>query len=315
MKTLLLISLIFLSAEIVSAQGASDYCPGDIGDYWVQHTDTTGGGYQPTTFRKDIEDIDLVLGEEYFRMGQRLKRDDNSDSSKWYCWLREDSSGIVLGASGGTSIVDSATIFDPPLPVLPNEIVNLGYTWEFDWPGMGGPVGDSHYDCLVESISETVDVPAGTFYDCIMIWTVITNTSGDTIETSHHYYAQGVGEVLNIGWNLWWADYELELIEYSVTSVEEDKTTEMPTRFDLQPNYPNPFNSVTTIDYHLPISNQVSIKVYNIAGQEVATLIDEFKQQGKYSVQWDAAGTSSGIYLYKIVAGDYSKVKKCIVLK
>ena len=200
MKTLLFISLaVVTGAQIVSAQGASDYYPLHVGDYWVQHTDTIFGEYQPTTFRKDIEAIDLILGEEYLRMRQQLIEDDGSHyHSPWYTWLRIDSSGVLMGAFGDTSIVDSSTIYDPPILWLPNEIVNLGYSWESDAPEFGW-----NYSFTVESISESVQVPAGTFDDCIKIKLIGTNTSGDTTQWNHFYYAEDVGEVLNIGWSEW----------------------------------------------------------------------------------------------------------------
>ena len=147
-------SYVFLAQVLVTmsnlafSQGASDYYfPLQVGNYWVQHTDTISGGFQATTFRIDIEAIDLIGGKEYFRMAQKLTADDGSWEGSWYAWPQEDSTGIVIGAFGDTSIVDSATIFDPPGLFIPNEMVNLGYTWEFDAPEMGG-----HFSFKVESI-------------------------------------------------------------------------------------------------------------------------------------------------------------------
>jgi len=116
MKKLILMLIIpFLIPDQIFAQLASDYYPLHVEDYWIQHTDSVSGEYQPTTFRKDIEAIDLILGEEYFRMRQTLTADDGSSEETWYAWLRIDSSGVLMGAIGDTSIVDSATIFDTPL--------------------------------------------------------------------------------------------------------------------------------------------------------------------------------------------------------
>jgi len=89
----------------------------------------------------------------------------------------------------------------------------------------------------------------------------------------------------------------------------------IPDEFILNQNYPNPFNPFTTIQYQLPYSTKVNISIYNIMGQLVETLVDEYKEAGYYSVFWNAIHVSSGMYFYKIVAGDFSDVKKCVILK
>ena len=324
--------LIALMAESVIAQTISDYFPLHVGDYAIQHTEYVDGVLQPTTFRMDIEAIDQIAGENYYRWKQTRRVDDGSDESTWYSWIRQDVSGGVMGAFGydpffeeiiiptATITVDgdpgdwtgidplvsdpqgddspdytgddiralyaaqdaehlylrmdlwenvntnfqneqppndgfyllfvssnadfeymfmgitydsvesawrlgnneslpqglggfeyvgvagsvielkipfamigtpttyseivgniitaaveefgtldevrksTTSIFDPPLPWVPNEMVNAGYTWEFDAPAMGG-----YYSFLVESTSETVEVPAGVFDNCIRV--------------------------------------------------------------------------------------------------------------------------------------------------
>ncbi|MCX6152449.1 MAG: T9SS type A sorting domain-containing protein [Ignavibacteriales bacterium] len=89
----------------------------------------------------------------------------------------------------------------------------------------------------------------------------------------------------------------------------------LPEYFYLSQNYPNPFNPVTTIKYSLPIQKQVSIKVFDVLGREVKTLIDDLKLPGNYEVIFNATGLSSGIYFYRIDAGEFSKTKKMLVLK
>jgi len=90
-------------------------------------------------------------------------------------------------------------------------------------------------------------------------------------------------------------------------------------KFELDQNYPNPFNPSTTISYQLPMSSKITLKVYNIVGDEVATLVNEEKSAGSYRVNFDASsysgGLSSGIYFYKLQAGPYSGTKEMILLK
>ncbi len=94
----------------------------------------------------------------------------------------------------------------------------------------------------------------------------------------------------------------------------------IPTKYSLQQNYPNPFNPSTTIRYAIPDDGLVTLKVYNIAGQEVATLVNEQKKAGKYEIVFDAksalgSSLASGVYLYRVKAGNFSEAKKMVLLK
>jgi hypothetical protein len=100
-----------------------------------------------------------------------------------------------------------------------------------------------------------------------------------------------------------------------ITGVKDEKKF-LPICFSLQQNYPNPFNPTTTIQYAIPKPEHVSLKVYNILGKEVAELVNENKQAGNYSVLFSAnSGYSSGVYFYRITAGEYSETKKLVLLK
>jgi hypothetical protein len=88
-----------------------------------------------------------------------------------------------------------------------------------------------------------------------------------------------------------------------------------PQNCSLKQNYPNPFNPVTIISYQLPMNNHVSLKVYDALGREVSTLINERKDAGNYSVQFNAVNLPSGIYFYRLQAGKYIEVKKMLLLR
>ena len=88
-----------------------------------------------------------------------------------------------------------------------------------------------------------------------------------------------------------------------------------PNKFELCQNYPNPFNPTTKIKYHIYKESRVEIKVYNILGSEVMTLINENKEPGTYEVELNAGNLSSGTYIYRIIAGDFVDAKKMILLK
>ena len=89
----------------------------------------------------------------------------------------------------------------------------------------------------------------------------------------------------------------------------------IPAEFALLQNYPNPFNPSTTISYNLPKQAMVEISVFNALGERVATLVNELKEAGRYNVELNAAGYSSGIYFYQIKANDFVSVKKMILMK
>jgi hypothetical protein len=89
----------------------------------------------------------------------------------------------------------------------------------------------------------------------------------------------------------------------------------VPDQFKLYQNYPNPFNPSTTIEFELPQTELVRLKIYNILGEEIETLISERLIAGKYKYKWDAGSLSSGVYLYKIQAGDYVEAKRMVLLR
>lgn len=85
--------------------------------------------------------------------------------------------------------------------------------------------------------------------------------------------------------------------------------------YSLSQNHPNPFNPLTNISYSLPVSGDVTLIIYNILGEEVSRLVNGFRQAGEYQTQWNASNVSSGIYFYRLRAGDYAETKKMVLLK
>ena len=98
-----------------------------------------------------------------------------------------------------------------------------------------------------------------------------------------------------------------------VTSVTEGQV--IPGEFRLEQNYPNPFNPSTTIKYELPKSSMVRLTVYDMLGREVASLMNETRGAGVYEVKFDASNLSSGVYLYKLQAGDLVQTRKLLLVR
>ncbi|MBM2841985.1 MAG: hypothetical protein HW412_2513, partial [Bacteroidetes bacterium] len=97
---------------------------------------------------------------------------------------------------------------------------------------------------------------------------------------------------------------------------------ELPAGFSLSQNYPNPFNPSTTIQFSLPRSDHVSLKVFNVLGEEIAVLVDEEQVAGNHSVNWDArlpggqaSSLASGVYFYRLTVSDLVETKKLMLLK
>jgi len=99
-----------------------------------------------------------------------------------------------------------------------------------------------------------------------------------------------------------------------ITNVENIQNN-LPSKFVLEQNYPNPFNPTTTVKYSIPNSGNVTLKVYDVLGNEVATLVNEERPAGVYEVEFDASRLSSGIYFYKLLSGVFISTKKMILIK
>lgn len=104
----------------------------------------------------------------------------------------------------------------------------------------------------------------------------------------------------------------VEILIGETVSVNNES---IPTSFVLEQNYPNPFNPETFINFHLPITSNVQLKVYDILGNEIATLVNEIKQPGFYNVKFNAEKLPSGVYIYKLQAGKYLAIKKMMLIK
>ncbi len=108
---------------------------------------------------------------------------------------------------------------------------------------------------------------------------------------------------------------ELEILTMPNTSNKPGNATEIPVGFNLCQNYPNPFNPITNIQYYIPENCHVKINIYNLAGNKVETLIEGKYKAGEYNVQWNGAKFPSGIYFYRINAGNFNMVKRMLLIK
>ncbi len=107
----------------------------------------------------------------------------------------------------------------------------------------------------------------------------------------------------------------LDFVDGLLTSIGNTSTTSIPEVFSLSQNYPNPFNPSTRISFSIPQQSNVTLKIYDVLGKEVMTLVNEVKSPGSYEVEFNAANLASGAYFYKIQAGKFNDIKRMVLIK
>jgi Secretion system C-terminal sorting domain len=300
--------LIFTGGIIFAQTGSDYYLPLSVGNQLILHTEPTQNWSQRTSIFS-IEGTDIIEGRECFRQIGTEISDLTSEIDTFHIfWLREDSVGNVIMTAvsiDGSENPDSAVVVN--FNYFPNEYLTLGYSRTLSF-------GDIEVDSVV-SVSETVVTHAGTFNNCIVILETQTDNQGNLIHTDYSYYAYGMGKVKNVRTFPPTDAHTDLLISYNVTGLNDEISSYTPDDFLLSQNYPNPFNPSTKISWQSPVGSWQTLKIYDVLGKEIVTLIDEFKSAGKYEVDFDASGLPSGVYLYRMTAGSFTETKKIILVK
>jgi len=165
---------------------------------------------------------------------------------------------------------------------------------------------------VVDGLLAELGVADGESVD--VLWSVRASDGENTILKSNFLDGSEGGTTRAPGVSLFEAAYnELTLTRGEVTSNEE--FAEGPRTFELQQNFPNPFNPTTQINYAVPQQSEVKIEVYNVLGRRVATLVDREMAPGNYTVNFDASSLSSGMYFYRLQAGSTLLTKKMTLIK
>jgi photosystem II stability/assembly factor-like uncharacterized protein len=138
-------------------------------------------------------------------------------------------------------------------------------------------------------------------------------TAVDEGLTAFYYMSLGVNEPYLFAGTMGLSVWRRPLSEM-ITDVE-DESSKIPTKFLLSQNYPNPFNPSTKIIWQSPLGSWQALKVYDVLGNEVVKLVDEYKPAGHYEVDWYASSLSSGVYFYQLKTENYSETKKMILMR
>ncbi len=260
-------------------------------------------------------------------------------------WPAAGSSANLSLSDGADTVVfriDSDTDIDgQPEPTWPSDVIGIGSQFDNSVPYDGGyQIFPRYYatDFLpagtlvpVELTSFSANVSEG---NVILNWTTATelNNSGFEVErksngefrtiafiqgngttTEEHNYSYADNNLSNGSYT-----YRLKQVDYDGTfaySNEVNVEITTPVKFELSQNYPNPFNPTTKINFSIPQNSEVTLTVYNVLGQKVKTLLNGFMVAGKHTINFDASGFNSGIYIYKLEAGIFSEVRKMTLLK
>lgn len=217
-----------------------------------------------------------------------------------------------------------------PFPAI-NTVHMAGGTPPLQWPDLGWP--DAQIDRMIPMYD---DGTHGDLTASDKIFTAVVTFPAYTIFEIQYKYGINYGDAVNNGGgndneNAIGANHVIDLFalawavqvdnvfgtmgNHTFTTDVQDPSGSTPIAYSLDQNFPNPFNPSTKITYSIPAEGFVSLDVYNSIGQKVASLVNESKTAGTYTVNFDASDLTSGIYFYKISSGSFTETKKMILLK
>jgi predicted GH43/DUF377 family glycosyl hydrolase len=213
-----------------------------------------------------------------------------------------------------------------------NPVLNYGATGQWDspyvTPGNVLQLGNTYYMWYVgnrSGVGETRSTGVATSNDSGITWTKYPNNPVLSPSPGTWYSALvEVGSVLLRGdtldmWFDGWDNNTIGCIGHATSYFRPvgvtERQLEVPQHFMLEQNYPNPFNPTTSIEYGISNTEQVTLKVYDVLGREVAVLVNEKKAPGSYEVKLNASALASGVYLYRLTAERFAQTRKMIVVK
>ena len=179
---------------------------------------------------------------------------------------------------------------------------------------------DNDWNAIDNQDSAIVEVS----YDGGTTWSSVVAWGGTDVRNSHEVHSlPGATNNPNVkirfrsiqpGYDWWWTVDNVCIKGFGVTGLTQ-QGSEIPKEYALSQNYPNPFNPVTNIKFDLPKQGHVTLKIYDILGKEVANLVNEIKPAGSYLVDFNGSCLASGVYYYRIEAGNFVNVKKMVLIK
>jgi hypothetical protein len=313
MKKLFTISWVLVFAAVLITQGVFSQTPGSV--TWTLFTDQTFTSVGNVTGGDQTGTSGFVVRS----YTQAVTGGPAAQSQRW--WLYDGANPVSWGLETGP--VASRYIQFIAAPVPGNSFKIDSFTIYF----AGGGTGDMK--AFIEYATNS------NFASPVKLPNTFITPANDTISGGNNvftYVASPVGITLGSGqfiyirifpWSTGAASTSKYVcVQYAVVkgttlggSGVEQTGNAMPGKFELEQNYPNPFNPATQINYSIPKESYVSLKVYTLMGQEVATVVSRNQPAGSYSVPFDASRFSSGVYLYRLQAGLSAEVKRMMLVK
>ena len=286
--------------------------PGDPGynDFWQVNKVTVPSNYVANTI---VSTAQIISGGYPIEVTDMLVN----------CPIVPDSSTAMMRYNSGQDTglhsgwYDSTVVYyfnfsEAPLMVDGNGMVPLSPIFVTFNINPGEPGGGPPSGFMTDSTGRTHNVPATLPGDAAYspLWEVYIYDNAD-FNMVHDLASAQNANILVMGA----ADVNCPIVQVSNPTAVEDNLNNQPSAYSLEQNYPNPFNPTTNIGYRIPGTGFVSLKVYDALGREVATLVNEVKPAGNYLVNFNASNLASGIYFYRLKAGNFTQNHKMILLK
>ncbi len=285
--------------------------PGDEGynDFWLVNKVTVPQDYVANTF---------ITEEQVLNSGYNIMQTNNVVN----CPIVPDSSTAMLRYNTGEDPgltrgwYDSTVVYyfnfsEAPINtdnsgMVPTSPIYVSFNINPDQPGGGPPSGFKDDGTgLTHNVPATI--PGDTLYSPLWYVDIYDNADFDMV---HDLASAQAANILAFGA----AVVNCPIVKVDPPTIVEDNQVQ-PSGYVLSQNYPNPFNPTTNINYKIPKSGYVSLKVYDVLGNEVTTLVSEVKPAGEYELKFGGSSLASGVYYYQLKAGNLTETKKMILLR
>ena len=285
---------------------------------FITHTSNTGVSWeqQPNINISgwSLNDVDFVNSEYGFAVGIfgvliKTTNGGNSWTESWgnidpnLFWIHYELTGVYFPEASNCWVVGSSSYFGGPRTMVAHT-TDGGANWDT----LSFPSGYGSGEIFF--INQLDGFIVGRIYDY--------KTTDGGVTWSRIDYPSDILKMFFLNEGLGWAvGYSGRIFKYYDPNVGINDGThlELPNNFALMQNYPNPFNPNTRISWQTPLGSWQTLKIYDVLGNKVTTLVDEYKPAGTYEVEWNAAGLPSGVYFFQLQTNDFTETKKMILIK
>jgi hypothetical protein len=302
---------------------------------WASHYGVVGGGGQfGVAIAVDAAENVFVTGSSFIvgQYSDYVTIKYNSDGAE--LWSRrydgdasetttDHPNGITVDNAGNVYVTgesDSYGAFISDYATVKYDAFgNQQWVARYDGPSHGDDAAtgisfDNSGNILVTGASESDFVTVKYDPDGSQRWVVAYNGQNNADDIPAAVATDAQGDVYVTGYS-YSGCRVISTVKYSETLTTVQDPGTIPGQFILYQNHPNPFNPSTAIRFSLPTSGNVSLKVFNMLGEEVATLVTGHRDAGTHLVQWDASGQPSGVYFYRLQAGEFTETRKLLLLR